>query len=96
MALLQLSSFVDFTGWLFGIVFCALVGLFWFWVSRSVAELKEELSSINDRINTIEKNNVRMEEQLHTLRDDLAKTANSQRIFLGELQDSVNLRNKNK
>lgn len=73
MSILQIATFPEFIGWLFGAIFFALFGLFWYWVSHSFSEFGRAIDNMNDRINTMEKNQVRMEEKLSALRQEEAK-----------------------
>ena len=79
MAILQVSTFQEFAGWLFSAVFFALMGLFWYWVSHSITELGKTVGDMKERINQMEKYQVRMEEQLSALRQEVMKLVNRSR-----------------
>ena len=76
MSILQIATFLEFTGWLFGVIFFALFGLFWYWLSHSISEFGRAINDMNNRINTMEKNQVRMEEKIAALRQEEEKLVN--------------------
>lgn len=86
LSLLQIATFGDFAGWLFGVIFSALMGLFWFWIRHSVAEMSDNIKELNGRINKLERNQVRMEEQLSSLRKEVSQYIAGQRKFFYEMK----------
>lgn len=76
MSILQIATFPEFTGWLFGAIFFALFSLFWYWVSHSFSELGRAIDNMDDRINAMEKNQVRLEEKIAALRQEVEKLVN--------------------
>ena len=55
------------------------MGLFWYWVSHSITELGKTVGDMKERINQMEKYQVRMEEQLSALRQEVMKLVNRSR-----------------
>lgn len=80
-SLLQIATFSEFSGWLFGAIFFALMGLFWYWVSHNVTEMNDNIKELNERINMLEKIQVRLEEQLAALRKEVSSSIAGQRKF---------------
>lgn len=86
MSILQIASFAEFSGWLFGFVFCGLIAIFWYWVSHSFSDIRDDISSVQELVNSMEKNQIRMEEQLSALRRELAQSVDKQRTFMADLK----------
>lgn len=86
MNILQIATFAEFSGWLFGLVFCGLIAIFWYWISHSFSDIRDDINAVQELVNSMEKNQIRLKEQLAALRREIAQSVDKQRTFMADFK----------